>query len=458
MEGLTSNDISLSTPKVSIWKLVVIQGPATIALSYIFLSRGFGILEIALLGSILVGLPILFQPKLGLILCIALNITSASAAFLGGLYLSVAAVTIAAWILRKLATEPTFVRAPQNQLIYAFTAIAIFSLAFSTNLDRGFESLMVYLKVIALYILIVNIIDTPRFLKAILWVIILSALSVSLFGMYQFVSTPLFAGGLNRIASTREDPNNLALTLVSVIPLAIALLKIEKKNTTKAILALASLTMFFAILLTLSRGGFLALGVILFLLIAQTRRKTVAVLLLLSIIGPSLLLLPTEVWERVGTIGLTSVDRSIQMRVELLKGGLKMFLDHPLFGVGIGNFITHSVRYSGVLVPSFAHNMFLHVAAETGVLGVLFFSSLIWITWRVLRRVQKLAFRERDSVFYQISQGLEISLIGFCVASLFLSQHFNKMLWIIMALTTSINHIYTTARKSYLHLNSSSLS
>ena len=457
MERITGKEISLRHPRISICKVALIQGLGILTFLYLFFHKELGILGIVLFCSVLMGLLILLEPKFGLLLCIAFNITSASAFFLGGLYLGVAAVTIAAWILRGLATEPNFVRSPQNQLIFAFTAVAIFSLSFCTDLGRGIESMMVYLKVIALYLLIVNIIDSAKFLKVVLWIIILSGLTISLLGMYQFLSSPHFAIWMNRIASTRQDPNNLALTLVSVFPVVIALLRAERGKKRKIFLFFVCVIIFFTIPLTLSRGGFLALSAILFVLVTKARKKKIAGVLLISIIGCSIVLLPGEVWERVGTISVESFDRSIQMRMMLLKGGLKMFLDHPLVGVGIGNFIIHSVQYSGVFIPSFAHNMFIHVAAEMGIFGILLFSSLIWITWRSLRQVQRLAFRKNDSFFQHVSQGLEISLIGFCVGSLFLSQHFNKMLWIIIALTVSVKHIYFQRQKLDVHSKEMSL-
>jgi O-antigen ligase len=151
------------------------------------------------------------------------------------------------------------------------------------------------------------------------------------------------------------------------------------------------------------------------------------------------------------------VDASIRMRTQLLIGGSKMFLDHPILGVGVGNFIVHSVHYSGVLPPSYAHNMFLHVAAETGVLGIFFFVALLWMTWRMLRRIQAAASQTGNLFYSHISQSLEISLIGFCVAAFFLSQHFNKMLWILIALTGSFYNIYISREESFRQSDDRSL-
>jgi putative inorganic carbon (HCO3(-)) transporter len=432
--------------EIALWKIVLLQGLATLFFSYLCLVKGYGILVLAFLAMLLVGLPILFKPKIGLLLGIALNVTSASAFFLGGFYLVVIALTIVAWIYKLLRTEPAFTYAPQNLLIYAFTAIIVLSLISARSLDLGFQSLEIYLKVVLFYFLLVNIADTPQAFRAILWVMVLSALSISLYGLYQFLSAPPVIGVLNRIASTREDPNNFALTLVAVIPLTVALAVSERRFFLKIFAALSGIIIFFTVPLTLSRGGFLALITILILLFARIKKRKLALLVLLLIIGISLLILPPTVWERAGTVGFSSMEASARMRMQLLKGGIAMFADHPLFGVGIGNFIVHSFSYSGLVPPQYAHNMFLHVAAETGILGLLFFVAILYRSWRILRGVQKSFFHDRSSFPFQVSRALEISLLSFCVAAFFLSQHFNKMLWMIIGLTACVYQLHRKTR------------
>jgi probable O-glycosylation ligase (exosortase A-associated) len=429
--------------QIAIWKMVLLQGLVTLLLSYLCLVKGYGMIVLAFCIFVLVGLPILFQPKIGLLLGIALNVTSASAIFLGGFYMVVVALTMVSWVLRLLSTEPTFAYAPQNRFVYAFSAILILSLISSAHPELSFQSLEVYLKVVLFYFLLVNIANTPQFIRATVWVIILSALSVSLYGLYQFLSAPPVMGVLNRIVSTREDPNNLALTLVSVIPLTVALVTIEKRRMLKAIAALTGIVVFFTVPLTLSRGGFLALIAIVVLVVAKMKRKKFALLILVLMIGLSLFILPATVWERAGTVGISSMEASARMRMQLLKGGLEMFSDHPFLGVGIGNFIAHSFQYSGLVPPQYAHNMFLHVAAETGILGFLLFVAILYSSWRILRRVQSSTVGDRTSLYFQLAQGLEISLLGFCVAAFFLSQHFNKMLWIIIGLTASVHRLHS---------------
>lgn len=447
MESVLSQS-PIKSSEDPVWKIVLIQGATAAGLLYICLFKGYGVLVAGFFGILLIAIPIFFQPKIGLILAVALNITSASAFFLGGVYMGAIALTIGAWVLRSIVVGQAFARAPQNRLILALTAIIFFSLIRASDLGRSYQSLDMYIKVVVFYFVLINLIDTSQMLKVILWVITISAFFIALYGLIQFVSAPPVVGVLNRIASTKGDANNLALTLVSAIPFSIALFKIEKNIISKAILGLSTAIILFTVPLTFSRGGLLALIVVLFLLVSRIQKKRYAIFILLLFVGLSVLILPTAVWERASMTSLSSMDASIQMRTRLLRGGLAMFLDHPIFGVGIGNFIVHSYHYSGVLPPSYAHNMFLHVAAELGILGLFFFAALLWITWRMLRQVQKATSGETQPFLFFASQGIEISLIGFCVATFFLSQQFNKMLWILIALSVCVKRLYEMSRDS----------
>lgn len=445
MESVISQR-SMNPSEAQVWKIALIQGMAVAGLLYFGLFKGYGVLIAGLFGILLIAIPIFFQPKIGLILAIALNITSASAFFLGGVYMGAIALTIGAWALRSLAVGPAFTRAPQNRIILVLTAIVFCSLIAASDLGRSYQSLDMYIKVVVFYFILINLIDTPRMLKVILWVITISAFFTALYGLIQFISAPPIVGILNRISSTRGDANNLALTLVSAIPLSIALFKIERNIILKVLLGFSSAIILFTVPLTFSRGGLLALAIILFLLVSRIQKKRYVLLILLLFVGLSVLILPAAVWERASTTSFSSMDASIQMRTQLLSGGLAMFLDHPIFGVGIGNFIVHSYHYSGVLPPSYAHNMFLHVTAELGIFGLFFFTALLWITWRMLRRVQRTSSRETQPFFFFISHGIEISLIGFCVAAFFLSQQFNKMLWILIALSVCVQRLYEMSK------------
>ena len=115
-----------------------------------------------------------------------------------------------------------------------------------------------------------------------------------------------------------------------------------------------------------------------------------------------------------------------------------MFQDHPFWGVGIGNFISHSKDYSKIIQGMVAHNSYLHIATELGIVGLILFLSIFGVTIRSLinlwRRLKKTRF-----AYYPL--GLLFGLSGFMVHSLFLSEQYNIAFFVITALSVVINKV-----------------
>ena len=147
-------------------------------------------------------------------------------------------------------------------------------------------------------------------------------------------------------------------------------------------------------------------------------------------------------------IRLVVKDQSFLQRLKLYRGGIKMFISNPLIGVGIGNFIVWSTRYTGLMMALYAHNIFLHIGAETGIVGLLSFVLILFSGFKAAVHAHRngLKYNVRSVVNY--ANGIKISLVGFIVAGMFLSQHFNKALWTLLGLCVAIEKIsekYTVA-------------
>lgn len=152
-----------------------------------------------------------------------------------------------------------------------------------------------------------------------------------------------------------------------------------------------------------------------------------------------MLILPMDIFfYRFKSIEDLTKDVSIVQRLRILKGGLAMFADHPFLGVGIGNFVTHSQDYCNTIRPRVAHNSYLEIATETGILGLVLFMSLLLVTLNNLRRCWKYLMKITESKQYYYPLGMLFALLGFMVHALFLSEQFNIALYIMIALTVII--------------------
>ena len=206
---------------------------------------------------------------------------------------------------------------------------------------------------------------------------------------YQYAKNVLFS---KRAFSTFFSPDMLAGYLAMVMPLAggflIDNLKFRKK------LVLASISLFIisiCIGLTKSLGGWLSLfaGSIIFFILFLKELPHLdhkKVIKLAAIVLTVIILISTAtVIKRANQfIDFTNPQNSILQRLYYWKSTLKMIKDFPLTGIGWGNFGTAYARYKlqGANEIKNAHNSYLQIWAEAGLLGVIATVWLIFIFFR----------------------------------------------------------------------------
>jgi O-antigen ligase len=152
-----------------------------------------------------------------------------------------------------------------------------------------------------------------------------------------------------------------------------------------------------------SRSGLLGVGVLGVCL--QTSRRGFRVTLpQAGLLGAAAVLavvtmVPSESWQRMinlvperGEVGASSN----KMREETIERAWEMFGDHPVLGIGLGNFreVSRQIYQDEFYRPP--HNSYLWAASEGGILVVLAYGALFWITWRDLRVVTRLAHRDPE--------------------------------------------------------------
>lgn len=80
-----------------------------------------------------------------------------------------------------------------------------------------------------------------------------------------------------------------------------------------------------------------------------------------------------------------------------------------------------------------AHNTVIQIAAEMGLLGVAFYFGMIFVAWKsALAAERRFAASGRGELF-GLAQATRIGLVGFAFTSLFLSQQFNRIFYMLIA-------------------------
>ncbi len=271
----------------------------------------------------------------------------------------------------------------------------------------------------------------------------------STYGGYAVATVENIVGttNANRIGGPFGDPNYFGQLLVVAIALALALVTTTPsrrvRNASLAAAGLCTVTVF----LTYSRGALIALAVVVAVWLWSNRRRglvmgclvagVVAILLLPGNYGDRLAQV-TEVVPGLGHATQTT-DPALRGRESALIVGTRMFANHPVTGVGAGNFPEHYLDYAasvGLFVSGqqlSPHNLYLEVAAETGVVGILVFGGVVVGAFGSLRRARRDLLEQGHASSAQLVGGVRNALIGYLVASLFLHAAYPQMLWLMLA-------------------------
>ncbi len=323
-----------------------------------------------------------------------------------------------------------------------FLLLSLFSLTVSENFGVSAREFRVVVLESALFYLLLR--EVPQH-KGEVWRIVdglvAAAVIVSLYGLFQYFFTAdvIAVEGVRRIRGVYGSPNNLSLFLGRVLPLTLAVSLFGTAKHRRLAYGAASLPMLVCLFLTFSRGAWL-LGLpaaVLFLGLMRGRRAFWAAL---GGVGAAILtLLPLAGLERLTSL-LSTQEGTTQRRLALWKAALQMIRDHPLFGVGLDNFLYQYPRY---MFPeawqepdlSHPHNIVLDWWTRLGVLGVV---ALIWLQVAFFKVALRLYRSLEDEGMRVLSLGLMASMVDFLAHGLVDNSYFLVDLAFIFCLTLGI--------------------
>ena len=194
------------------------------------------------------------------------------------------------------------------------------------------------------------------------------------------------AGALRRFAAFDTDPNTLAMTLALAIPMAWYLSATSRNATLRWACRVYILVGLVAVALTASRGGMLATMVALLIVpLTMTRlspgRLAMAITVLAVSGAAAVAYVPTQIVERLATTGTEVEDMSLGGRFGIWKSGVRALTARPLTGYGTGMWRSAVSPWLGPN-PQVAHNSFLSMAVETGLVGLSFYLAMFFAVFR----------------------------------------------------------------------------
>ena len=232
-----------------------------------------------------------------------------------------------------------------------------------------------------------------------------------------------------------SNANELALGLTTVVGFFLYLL--VQKNVGKFLLgAIAFLADVFFLLKTGSRGGFLAIAVVLAFSIFFSARYRSRLLAMLVLVPLLVIAVPKDTLHRLTYIFADPTSASVQTvsdegavqsqieRTELFWKSVHLMMEHPLLGVGVGEFpdaVYQSDLANHTRSPALGtHNTYTQVGAETGFTGLIVYLMIVFTGIRMNYRIFRRTMTDERLAFFPLAAlCLLTSSVGFAVGSTF---------------------------------------
>lgn len=362
---------------------------------------------------------------------------------------------------------------PELVAIIAIGALMLLLAPFSIWLGGSLAVFKnIYIKVILIYLLMVNVLATPKRIERLTWLVVLATGYLASRAMLDYVRGVNLVGGervRGAVGGIFHNPNDLALNMVAFMPLAIFTMLRPGSTLKRATAAWCAVAMLGAIVASHSRGGalglFAALGVLALFAVRQRPGFVFGGALAIILALPAV---PSSYWTRLASITDASQDQtgSREARKILFREALQAFAENPLTGVGAGQFKNWNPE--GREQPWHeSHDILTQVAAELGVLGLALFCYVIARaglcvrdTRRFLRRARRGPPRGRpraaaesspypaaviapsEAVFLDAhSAAMAASLAGWFVCALFGAVAYNWTFYYLLALAAAPRYI-----------------
>ncbi len=281
--------------------------------------------------------------------------------------------------------------------ILLFFAVVFFSGIFTAGGKLGFQEVLLSCVLIFGYFMTVNLLRTEHLLNRCSFALMLSGTVTSVFGIIQYLTKSFHTGAWldasftaeidGRADALFENPNILAAFLVLTLPFALSF-AVQTKNLKERLVCLFSIiSMIVCIVLTWSRGAWLATLIELLLFALICSKKTLRYVLLACIGVPFLpFLLPDSITKRFMSIGNLS-DSSIMYRIYTWKGSWNLAKEYIWSGIGYGSQAYRDMypmfAYAGIEAAEHSHNLFLQILIGLGVGGLLVFLAVLLLFFQM---------------------------------------------------------------------------
>ncbi len=367
-------------------------------------------------------------------------------------------LAIICYIVKKIIQREGIPKTSLNLAIIAYLTICLFSIFISTNLKisaRTFLSKTV--QNILFFFVLIDTLNSERKIRNFLYILFLSSTLLGIDGIYQYFTHKDFIRHRptifeNRIYATFPTPNGFGCYLNAIMPFLVTIFFTKFRfKAVRFILAGLFILLFTCLVMTVSRGAWFAFIASALFLGVWIYPVGVFFLLLALFIIITQPFYPALIKERLDSFFLSfdvnglrdagSIERKI-----FWQAGWKMFKSSPWIGLGLGTFMFNFKRFvieTYQYGPAYAHNCYLQMLSELGLIGLVsFLSILILFFYFGIKIIYK---RQKTFSWYILLASLA-TLLGYSVQmavdTIFYNLDLGLLFWILLGLgVAAMNNI-----------------
>lgn len=332
----------------------------------------------------------------------------------------------------------------ENKLITLFFIIIILSGIFAFRPTSSWDDLSQFVNWFLLYFLVINIVNTERRLFIFILLYMIFNFKMSQHGFFSWSSRGFsFTNwGLVGAAGWFRNSGEFAIQMLIFGALSAAFvvaLREKWGRYKKLFFYFMPFTAAMSVIGSSSRGAQLALLVmgVWVLLKARTGFKALVVVVVISV--ALFHFLPEEQKQRFYSMG---DDKTSTQRLFYWEAGIKFMQDHPLLGVGYGNWSDYYIyalpQATAEGMISVSHNIFVQAGAELGYTGLICFIFMILFVFILNARTRKQAKKLNKDFLYFVAYGLDAGLIGYLVAGFFVTVLYYPFFWVQLMMTVAL--------------------
>lgn len=365
-------------------------------------------------------------------------------------------LVIASYALNNLGKKGE--TAAPTPYTWIFLLFLLFSAISAIVAPSKVESVAVMVRFVGYFLLVAIIGRSVKSRETLTWILVLMVVSgaiTGLYGIYQYLYAPDTAKiGLYdltdevaaRVGSTFENPNFYAEYLVLLVPIGLALILGSRGVLRRLIIGGSTLFIFAGLILTYTRGSWMAtaIGIVLMSLLTEAWLFWVWA----GLFAVALVAAPGVASRFASITNVTGGTAGFRMKLWKIAGGI--IREHPLIGIGIGNYYDAFTEYifrhpemSVGWVIYGAHNSYLTIMAETGIFGILSFVAIILIAIKYGLYLAR--EKAEDKYLAWINSAIFAGVVGFAINSL-TSNSFHHpqgavFFWVFLGLQVAIGNM-----------------